>query len=152
MKSFIIAQSNYCPIAWMYCQHRSNNLINRIHERALRIAYNDYVSDFSSMLDKDESITIHKRNIHALALEIYKTINNLNPKFMDEIFCVKQHNYSTRSQNLVYHVKYGALSHKKLKLPMILQPSKALISKYNRSICKCNLCKLYITNLGYINT
>ena len=86
----------------MYCQCRSNNLINRIYERALRIAYNDYVSDFSSLLDKDESITIHKRNIHALALEIYKTINNLNPKFMDEIFCVKQHNYSTRSQNLVY--------------------------------------------------
>ena len=24
------------------------------------------------------------------------------------------------------HAKYGALSHKKLKLPMILQPSKAL--------------------------
>ena len=60
MESFIIAQFNYCPIVWMYCQRRSNNLINRIHERALRIAYNDYVSDYSSLLDKDESLTIHK--------------------------------------------------------------------------------------------
>ena len=49
IKSFIIAQFNYCPIVWMYCQCRSNNLINRIHERALRIAYKDYVSDFSSV-------------------------------------------------------------------------------------------------------
>ena len=56
-------------------------------------------------------ITIHQRNIHALVLEIYKTINNLNPNFMDEIFCVKQHNYPTRNQNLVYKnprtVSYG---------------------------------------------
>ena len=101
MNSFIISQFNYCPIVWMYYQRRSNNLINRIHERALRIAYNYYVSDFSSLLDKDESVTIHQRNIHALALEIYKTINNLNPNFMDEIFCVKQNNYPTRNQNLV---------------------------------------------------
>ena len=42
MKSFVISQFNYCPIIWMYCQRKSNNLINRIHERALRIAYKDY--------------------------------------------------------------------------------------------------------------
>ena len=44
----------------MYCQRRSNNPINRMHERALRIAYNDYVTDLSSLLDKDESVTIHQ--------------------------------------------------------------------------------------------
>ena len=168
MKSFIIAQFNYCPIVWMYCQRRSNNLINRIHERALRIAYNDYVSDSSSLLDKDEPIIIHKRNIHALALEIYKTINNLNPKFMDEIFYMKQHNYSTRSQNLVYPnprtVCYGleTLGYKacqiwssipqEIKIANDIATFKSSISKHNGNICKCNLCKLYITNLGYINT
>ena len=41
MNSFVLSQFNYCPIIWMYCQRRSNNLINKIHERALRIAYND---------------------------------------------------------------------------------------------------------------
>ena len=71
--SFIISQSSYCPIIWMYCQQKSNNRINKIHERALRIAYDDYVSDFHSLLDKDDSVTIHQRNIQVLALEIYKT-------------------------------------------------------------------------------
>ena len=37
MKSFVISRFNYCPIVWMFCQRRSNNLINKIHERALRI-------------------------------------------------------------------------------------------------------------------
>ena len=37
MKSFVMFQFNYCPIIWMYFQHESNNVRNKIHERALRI-------------------------------------------------------------------------------------------------------------------
>ena len=79
MKSFVISQFNYCPIVWMFCQRRSNNLINKIHERGLRIAYNDYESDFETMLQNDNTITIHQRNIHALAIEVYNTLNDINP-------------------------------------------------------------------------
>ena len=50
MNSFVISQFNYCPIIWMYCQRQCNNSINRIHERALSIAYNDYISSFESLL------------------------------------------------------------------------------------------------------
>ena len=50
MNSFVISQFNYCPIIWMYCQRQCNNSVNRIHERALRIAYNDYISSFESLL------------------------------------------------------------------------------------------------------
>ena len=96
MKSFVISQFNYCPIVWMYCQRKSNNLINRIHERALRIAYNDYTSDFQLLLEKDDSVTIHHKNIQALVIEIYKTVKTLNPVFMKEIFSLKPHNYPLR--------------------------------------------------------
>ena len=92
----------------MYCRRKSNNI--RIHERALRIAYNDYLSDFNSLLVKDDSVTIHRRNIQAY-LEIYKTLNNLNTQFMKEVFCLKQQNYSLRNGNLTYPnprtVSYG---------------------------------------------
>ena len=166
MKSFIISQFNYCPIIWMYCQRKSNNLINRIHERALRIAYNDYVSDFNTLLEKDNSVTIHQRNIQALTLEIYKTQHNMNPDFMKEIFCLHQHNYPTRCQNLVYPnprtVMYGleSFGYKASQLwnsiPRKFQEAndvstfKSYNSKYCGKICKCNLCKLYLPNLGYI--
>ena len=102
MKYFIVSQFNYCPIIWMYCQRKSNNLINRIHERALRIAYNDYFSDFNSLLRKDNNITIHQRNVQALSVEIYKTLNDLNPTIMHDVFSVKGHNFSTLKQNLAY--------------------------------------------------
>ena len=166
MKSFVISQFNYCPIIWMYCQRRSNNLINKIHERALRIAYNDYVSDFNQLLENDKSVTIHQRNIQALTIEIYKTINNLNPIFMKDIFSIKQHNYTLRSQNLVYQkprtIFYGVESfgYKGGQLwkniPREIQENedmsifKTYVSKHCKDICKCNLCKHYVANLGYI--
>ena len=84
----------------MYCQHQCNNSINRIHERALRIAYDDYI--FESRLEKDDSVTIHQRNILTLALEIFKTENCLNSSFMKNIFCPTQHNYNTRNKGFAH--------------------------------------------------
>ena len=40
-KSFIISQFNYCPIVWMCHGRGLNNKINNIHQRALRIVYQD---------------------------------------------------------------------------------------------------------------
>ena len=69
----------------MYCQRQSDNLINKIHERGLRIAYNDYTSDFKALQEKDCSVKIHQRNIQTLALEIFKTkidLSKLHEKYL----------------------------------------------------------------------
>ena len=46
LNSFVTAQLNYCPLIWMCHSRTLNNKINRIHEQALRIVYNDYQSNF----------------------------------------------------------------------------------------------------------
>ena len=102
MNAFITSQFNYCPIIWMYCERKSNNYINKIHERALRIAYNDFTSNFESLLCKDDSVTIHNRNIQALSLEIYKTMHELNPVFMKDIFHLRKQNYTTRNEQICH--------------------------------------------------
>ena len=104
MNSFVLSQFNYCPIIWMYCRRQSNHMINKIHERALRIAYMVYTSSFHDLLEKNNSVTIHEKNIQALALEIFKTRNGLNPKFMKNIFSPLQHNYNTRNEYLTYPI------------------------------------------------
>ena len=63
MKAFIESQFGYCPLVWMFHSRSLNNKINRIHERALRITYNDKSSSFQNLLEKDNSGTIHHRNI-----------------------------------------------------------------------------------------
>ena len=53
-----------------------NNKINRIHERALSLAYSDHVSSFDELLKKDRSFSIHYRNIQSLAIELYKLLHD----------------------------------------------------------------------------
>ena len=50
MKAFITSQFGYCPLVWMFHTRRSNNRINRLHERALRITYEDFDSTFQELL------------------------------------------------------------------------------------------------------
>ena len=166
MKAFILSQFNYCPITWMYCQRKSNNLINRIHERALRIAFNDYTSNFESLLCKDDPVTIHHRNIQTLALEIYKTIHELNPIFMKDVFSLGKKNHPTRTEQLSHPnprtVTYGLESFgykarqiwryipNEIKNTTNINVFKKYTSENCSNLCKCNLCKQYIANLGYI--
>ena len=63
----------YSPLVWMCCDKTSDNRINHLHERALRTVYNDNVSTFEKLLGKDNSVTIHVRNLTILATELYKT-------------------------------------------------------------------------------
>ena len=48
--SFLESQFSYCPLVWIFYRRKTNHKINRIHERAFRIVYNDYVSSFQDFL------------------------------------------------------------------------------------------------------
>ena len=83
---FIISQINYCPLVWM-CHNRGiNDKINNLHYRALRMVYDDQTSTFEELLNKDGNVTIHQQNIRALAVEMFKVINDLAPPHMRNIF------------------------------------------------------------------
>ena len=53
MNAFFNSQFNYCPLIWMCHSRENNNKINRLHERCLRIIYNDKRSSFNALLEKD---------------------------------------------------------------------------------------------------
>ena len=62
-----------------------NNKIKRLHKRCLKIIYNDKLSTFEELLHKDNSVSIHHNNIHALATEMYKVVNVTSPEIMNEV-------------------------------------------------------------------
>ena len=67
MKTFFESSFTYCPLIWMFCDRTLNAKINIIlHERALQIAYNDYISSFEDLLVKDGSVT----NLRSLLTEM----------------------------------------------------------------------------------
>ena len=80
LKSFIESQFSYCPLIWMFCSREMNRRINHIHERALRLVYDDYITSFEDLLIRDKSVSIHHRNIQTVAIEMFKVKNNLCPE------------------------------------------------------------------------
>ena len=61
--------SQFCPSIWMLHSRRTNNKINRLQERALRIVYDDDVSTFDQLLAMGKSFCIHHQNIQRLLIE-----------------------------------------------------------------------------------
>lgn len=165
MKTFITTYFNYCPIIWMFCSRKMNNLINNVHKRALRVAYNDYDSTFEALLLKDHTLTIHQQNLQRLAIEMYKTNINQNPDFLNDIFRFHQSSYNLRNETFSTKkpntVIYGTetVSYRcsqiwnnipaEVRNANNLEIFKRLIKQITIP-CSCKLCTQYIPNLGYI--
>ena len=71
-QAFIISQFNYCSLVWVFHTKQLNNRINSLHEKALRVTYQDRNSSFSELLNLDKFVSFHYRNIKYLLTEIYK--------------------------------------------------------------------------------
>lgn len=106
MNAFKISQFGYCPLVWMFYSRTLNNRINQIHERALRLVYRDQKSTFEELLNKDRFVKIHHRNIQLLAIKIYKSLNNLSPEIMNDIFTKNNSSaYELRSHDGIKKLK-----------------------------------------------
>ena len=90
MDMFLKSQFKYCPVVWMLYSHSLNNKINKLHERCLRITYNDKNSNFEEPFVKDNFLSIHHRNIQMLAIEICKFANGISPEIMSKIFKLRE--------------------------------------------------------------
>ena len=97
MKAFIESQFNYCPLVWMFHSRTLNNRINRLHEKALRLVYKGGHCSFVELLNKDNAVSIHHRNLQILVTEMYKVKNNLSSTIMSNIF---------PENNTVYDLRY----------------------------------------------
>ena len=60
------------------------------------------IKSLEELLQIDGSVTIHQRNLLTLMIEVYKSINELNPEFMWDIFHIKDISYLLRKNtNLI---------------------------------------------------
>ena len=167
MKAFVISQFSYCPLVWMFHGKHMNNKINHIHERALRLVYNDYSTSFESLLEKDQSFTIHERNLQSLAIEMFKLKNEISPKIMQDLFPLREKSYNTRGDNIfktsnVKTVYYGtetllfrgpktwSLVPPDIRKSTSLEIFKKNIKKWKPIGCTCRICKPFVKDLGFI--
>ena len=169
MNSFFNAQFNYYPLIWMLHSRRNNNVISNLHERCLRLIYNDKNSPYEELLTKYGSVSIHHRNIQALATKFYKIKDGLSPKLFTEIFaCEGESHYKLRwcndfrihSIRTVFHGS-ESISFLKPKVRNILPDEskqqtslhsfKKSVKKWKPQDCPRRLCKVYSNGVGFLS-
>lgn len=64
-KSLIMSKFNCSSLVWIFDSRKLNNRTNEIHERVRWLAYNNNHSIFRELLENDNSMTIHYRNLHS---------------------------------------------------------------------------------------
>ena len=69
---------------------------NSIHERALRITYQDNTSRFQELLNKDNSVSLHQRNMQVLVIQMFKIHPGLSPKILRGTSVSKRSSYNLR--------------------------------------------------------
>ena len=149
----------------MFCSRKMNNKINHIHERALRLVYEDYSTSFKDLLLRDKSVSIHHRNIQKVAVEMFKVKHKLCPDFITDLF--RQIETQTRSHasfhrpnvNTVHMgeqsfrsfgpIVWDTMVPEYLKRLTDLDDFKNKIKEWIPQNCVCRICKDYVLNLGF---
>ena len=82
----------------MFASSKSLTKIENLHKRALRFMLDDYSSSYEKILKKSGKFSMDVKRKDKLCIEIYKTLNNLIPNFMKEIFGLRLCSRPVREQ------------------------------------------------------
>ena len=152
----------------MFTSRYLNNALNSIHERALRLIYNDYELPFDRILEGNKQKSIHQKNIESLAIEIYRFQTDLTSPIMSDLFVTRENNYNLRNfqeleSSLRRTVKFETetISYRGPQIWNLIPERLRTLEKLNKfkkgiksckcDGCPCRMCKTYIQCVGFIN-
>ena len=97
MNAYFALQFSYSSLAWMCC---------------LQIIFQQKQLSFEEVLENDDSISVHHRNLQSFVILIYKLRNSLSPIFIQLLFLAKKEHpcylrhicqFKAPSVNTVFH-------------------------------------------------
>ena len=99
MNALFVSKFNYCPLTWMLHSRKLNKKINRLHERCLRIIYNDSSSTFERLLTKDNFVSIHDRNLQVITTDMFNVYTEQGLDILQDVFSINsQPEYNLRNK------------------------------------------------------
>ena len=142
--SFIEGQFKYRPLASMFYIRSCNNKINKLHERALRLVYDDYESPFDVLLNKNKSSSPDNY------FDSFFTSKRRQGPLQNDLFVPSVRTVTKGKDSAKY---LGAVTWNSIPSHIGQQDSlekfRDLIKKWKPD-CKCKLCKDYMGHIGYI--
>ena len=82
----------------MYLSRQSNNLVNRVHERRVRLTYrNEINKEFQQILQGKNEPTVYQNNLEVLMTEVYKIVNGIAPPKINSLFKFRANVHNIRN-------------------------------------------------------
>ena len=63
------------------------------------LAFSDFNSSFTERLKKDNSLTIHRKDLQNLAIKMFKVKHNLAQEIMTEVFRLKTRSFDIKNKS-----------------------------------------------------
>ena len=101
INSFVNANFSYCPLIWHFSSSNSLLKIETIKIRSIRLLSDDGEGN-KNLFSELERDSMKVKRLKSLCIEIYKTLNDLNPSYMKKVSPIKLQNKPVRT----VHEKY----------------------------------------------
>ena len=95
---------NYGCLIWHFSSKKSQNKVEKINEMSLKFLLNYYLISYAELLEKSTLVSMETKRLRMMVYEIFKTLNNLNPVFMKDIFHYSP-NVTHEKHNLYIHTQ-----------------------------------------------
>ena len=157
INSFVYPSFKYCSLVWHFCSYEPSQKTEEIRKRCLRLVLDDYESDYENLIKKNGITTMEIKRLRTLATEIFKTINNIDPSYMKNIFTpkpnakirphditVRDHNtatYGDKSLTALRPEIWNKLTTNIKSLTSITKFKEYVKTWFGRSY-KCNVCRM----------
>ena len=92
--SIVKSQLTYCALVWMFRYRTSNNTLNKVQENTLTVILNEHECDSETLLQNNNDVCNHHRNIQTIFIEIFKIKQFFTPPIIGSILKGKDNTYN----------------------------------------------------------
>ncbi len=95
-RTFVLSNFQCCPLVWYFCSRHDVLALEQIQKRMLRMVLEDYESSYEDLLSKCGMSMLEIQRARTLAIEVYKSIDQMTPIYIQEMFNAKITPYDFR--------------------------------------------------------
>ena len=104
--SFVKSNFAYCTVVFHHCGVQNDKKLEKMHERAIRVVYNDYVSPYNVLLKMSNRKLLYEEREDMLIELVFKVLHGLSPPIDNNMFVRQSFNHNLRDTNILKTPNY----------------------------------------------
>ena len=111
--SYITCNFNYCSVVWMFANKSTLEKLERTNKRALRFVTNKNHLSYDEICRQEKQLSVYRRCLKNMAIQIYKIKKGKAPVFLSELFCDQNSGYEMRDNQKMVLPDYNTVTYGK---------------------------------------